>query len=82
MTVSKRTTQTNMLALIRQWSMDGARDDLEGRFGSAVDINAIVAERNEDPAVEVPAPEPPPLLMKPVGEDDWLPLLVRASDKA
>ena len=80
--MAKRTTQTNMLALIREWSMDGARGDLESRFGSVVDIHAIVAERSEKTAVEVPPPEPPPLLMKPAGEDDWRPLLVGASDRA
>ena len=75
----KRTTETNThtLALIGRWSMEGARDDLDGRFGSPLDIHAIVAERSEEePISEVPPPVPPPLLMKPAGEDDWRPLLV------
>ena len=76
----KRTTETNTLALIRRWSMDGARDDLDGRFGSPLDIHAAVAGRTEEPGNEVGPPAPPPLLMKPADEDDWRPLLVGVSD--
>jgi hypothetical protein len=74
----KRTTETNThtLALIGRWSMEGARGDLGGRFGSPLDLHAIVSERSEEPGSEVPPPAPPPLLLKPAGEDDWRPLLV------
>jgi hypothetical protein len=78
--VGKRKTEVNTLALIRKWSMDGARDDLGDRFGSFVDINAIVAERDEDATEEVPPPAPAPVLLKRAGEDDgWLPLLAAES---
>jgi hypothetical protein len=76
----KRTTETDPLALIREWSMEGARSDLQGRFGSLVDINAIVAERSEQPRSDVSPPSQPPLLLKPAGEDDWQPLLVGVPD--
>ena len=82
MALSKRTTETNTLALIHQWSMDGARGDLEGRFGSSVDILAIVAERGGDPSSDVPPPAPSPVLMKPADEDDWRPLYVGVPDAA
>jgi hypothetical protein len=78
----KRTTATNTLVLIHEWSMDGARGDLDGRFGSPLDIHALVAERSEKPSGEVPPPTQSPLLMKPAGEDDWRPLLVGVPDPA
>jgi hypothetical protein len=71
----KRTTETNTLVLIHEWSMDGARGDLDGRFGSPVDIHAVVAERRDEPAEGSP-PAPPPLMLKPAGEDEWRPFLV------
>ena len=74
--MKKHTTQTNTLALIRKWSMDGARGDLSGHFASPVDIHAAVAERNEEPRTGVRAPAQAPVMMKPAGEDDWRPLLV------
>jgi hypothetical protein len=78
----KRTTEMDPLALIRKWSMEGARGDLQGRFGSLVDINAIVAERSAEPRSDVSSPTQPPLLLKPAGEDDWQPLLVVVPDQA
>lgn len=75
----KRAKETNTLALIRKWSMKGAREDLGGRFGSPVDILAIVAERNEEAASDVAPPATAPVLLKPAGEDDWRPLLVEPS---
>lgn len=78
----KRTTEMDPLALIRKWSMEGARGDLQGRFGSLVDINAVVAERSEEPRNDDSPPTQPPLLLKPAGEDDWQPLLVVAPDPA
>ena len=75
----KSTTETSTLALIRRWSMDGARGDLGEHFASLLDINAIVSERSEEPAEDITAPERPPLLLKPAGgEDDWRPLLAGA----
>lgn len=64
----------NRLALICRWSMDGARGDLDGDFGSPVDIHAIVGERSEESGE--PPPAPTPVLMKTAGEDDWRPLLI------
>lgn len=78
----KRRTETNTLVLIHEWSMDGARGDLDGRFGSPLDIHALVAERSDEPSGEVSPPDRPPLLMKPAGEDDWRPLLVGVPDSA
>jgi hypothetical protein len=78
----KRTPETNTLVLIHQWSMDGARGDLNGHFASPVDIHAIVAERNEERVNEVAPHVPPPLLLKGAGEDDWRPLLVGVPDSA
>jgi hypothetical protein len=72
----KREPESNTTALIGAWSMDGARDDLDGRFRSPLDILAIVSARRDEPADEVAPPTRPPLLLKPAGEDDWLPLLV------
>ena len=68
------TPDTNTLTLIRRWSMDGARADLDGRFGSPVDIQAMVSERDEAPRSESP-PASAPVLMKLAGEDGWQPLL-------
>ena len=78
----KRTTETNTLALIGKWSIDGTRGDLDGRFGSPLDIRAIVAERREEASSQIPPPAQPAVLMKPAGEDDWRPLLVGVPDPA
>lgn len=80
--MSKRTTETNTLALIRNWTMDGARGDLEGRFGSPVDIHAIVGDRGEEPGSEARPAATSPVLMKPAGEEDWRPLFVGVPDPA
>ena len=65
--------QANTTALIAAWSMDGARSDLDGRFGSPVDIHAVVAERDrqERAAEPVPPSESPPLLVKAADAADW-----------
>lgn len=78
----KRATGTNTLALIRQWSMDGADGDLDAHFASPVDIHALVSERGEEPSIEVPSPAPAPLLLKLAGEDDWRPLFVEVPNPA
>lgn len=67
----KHKPETNTLALIREWSMDGADGDLSARFASPVDIHALVSERNEERGSEVPPSAPPPLLLKRAGDDDW-----------
>jgi hypothetical protein len=70
--------RTNTTALIVNWSMAGALDDLNGRFESAVDIDAVVAERDRESYDEVAPPARAPLLLKPAGEDEWHPLVVAA----
>jgi hypothetical protein len=78
--LGKRKTEVDTLALIRKWSMDGARDDVADRFGSSVDINAIVAQRGEEAKEEGSPTAPAPVLLKPAGEDDgWQPLVVAES---
>ncbi len=61
----------NRLALIRRWSMDGACEDVEHRFESAPDMEALGVERAED---EVPPVAPTPVMLKAAGGDDWSPL--------
>ena len=67
--------QANTTALIGAWSMDGAHGDLAG-FRSALDIHALVAERDAAAAEEVLPLERPPLLLKRADEEDWEPLPV------
>jgi hypothetical protein len=64
----------NTTDLIGQWSMDGAGGDVDDSFGSLVDINARLSEREQEAHVE-PAPMPAPLLLKSADDDDWRPLL-------
>ena len=59
----------NTTALIANWTMTGAQDDLGDRFDSVVDIDALVAERERAAHVEPSAQAP--LLLKPAGEDEW-----------
>ncbi len=69
----------NTTGLISNWSMAGARSELERSFGSATDILAEVAESvpGEGAAGAVPAPSP--LLVRPAGEGgDWQPLVADA----
>ena len=53
--------------------MEGARGDLEGRFGPVLDIHAVVAERDEvqSPAEAAPRSTVDPLLVKAAGDTDW-----------
>jgi len=66
----------NTTALIGEWSMTGARSDLEGRFESVVDIHAAMSERDRVPSSSPVSPigEPEPLLVKAAGDADWRPL--------
>ena len=77
--LKEHTTETNTLALIRKWSMAGARGDLGGHFGSPVDIHAAVAERNEEQSGDAPDDGSTQVMMKRAGEDDWRPLAVGTS---
>ena len=67
---------TNTTALIGAWSMRGARSDLGGRFGSAVDIHAAMSERDDAHCVpdEPMTAAPSPLLVKATDDADWQPL--------
>jgi len=60
---------TNTTALIANWTMDGAVDDLGEHFESVVDIDALVAQREAESHEEPSTPAP--LLLKPAGEDEW-----------
>lgn len=61
----------NTVSLIGKWSMAGAIGDFGGRFGSPVDIHALVAERDEARDGDVTPPASDPVLMKLAGEDGW-----------
>jgi hypothetical protein len=61
----------NTTTLIGQWSMDGARRDLAGRFRSVDDIRGILLGEKSQPAAGAAAP----LLMKRADEENWRPLL-------
>jgi len=59
--------EENRLALIRRWSMEGARADL-------------AAPRPEEPVrTTTPDTGGSPVLVKPAGGDDWRPLLADPS---
>ena len=58
---------------------DGA-PDLDGRFASAVDIDALVAELDRE-SEGAERPTQAPLLLKPAGEDEWH-TLAGAADSA
>jgi hypothetical protein len=67
----------NTTALITHWTMDGASNDIDRRFGSPVDILAIVHGSSTELGVEassvdvVPSQNHPPLLVKKAGQDEW-----------
>jgi hypothetical protein len=68
----------NTTDLIREWSMDGASEDVDGSFATLVDITARLSERESEDERELePAPVPAPLLYKSADadDDDWRPLL-------
>ena len=77
--MTKHATESNTLALIHNWSMEGAHGDLSGHFASPVDIHAAVAERNEGSIGESAPPTSAPVMMKSAGGDDWLLLASNAS---
>ena len=57
--------------------MDGASGDVDGSFGTFVDITAQLSERAREGERELePKPALAPLLFKSAdaGDDDWLPL--------
>jgi len=68
----------NTTDLIREWSMDGASGDVDGSFGTLVDISAQLSAREPEHERELePPPVPAPLLYKSADadDDDWRPLL-------
>lgn len=72
----------NTTDLIREWSMDGASGDLDGSFGTLVDITAQLSDREHEREAELePTAAPAPLLFKSAdaGDDDWRPLVGAAS---
>ena len=60
--------------------MAGA-SDLDGRFASVVDIDALVAERDRESDEDAARRTHAPLLLKPAGEDEWH-TLAHAADPA
>jgi len=64
-------TEMNTTKLIAQWSMSGARRDVDGRFRATDDIGAVIAG-------DQPTPEPTAaassFLLKRADEDSWQPL--------
>jgi hypothetical protein len=61
----------NTTKLIDQWTMSGARRDIDGHFRATDDIGAVIADNR-------PTPEPPSaassFLVKGAGEDSWQPV--------
>ena len=62
----------NTTDLIGQWTMSGARHDLDDHFRATDDIRAVIADNQ-------PTPEPTPpatrtFLIKGADEDNWQPL--------
>ncbi len=66
----------NTTALISNWSMAGAKQDLERRFAPSADILAAVADGGSEPSGDTTPPDPPPsnVMVKRAGADDWQPL--------
>jgi hypothetical protein len=50
--------------------MAGA-SELDGRFASVVDIDALVAERDRASDEDAARRAEAPLMLKPAGEDEW-----------
>ena len=69
----------NTTALIANWTMTGAQEDLGDHFESVADIDALVAELEH--ASDTRSTAQAPLLLKPAGEDEWH-TLARAADPA
>jgi hypothetical protein len=67
----------NTTALIGQWSMEGARRDLESRSRSANDIRALLLGENRDDQVEAAGPPvwdgdgDAPVFFKDPGDAHW-----------
>ena len=59
----------NTTALIANWTMTGAQEDLGDHFESVADIDALVAELEH--ASDTRSTAQAPLLLKPAGEDEW-----------
>lgn len=67
----------NTTRLIRNWSMEGALEELQRRDApSADDVAAAAAgegERRDDSDATAPESD---VMVKPAGEDDWRPLVL------
>ena len=61
----------NTTKLIAQWTMSGARRDVDGRFRATDDIGAVIADNQPTPETTAAASS---FLIKGVGEDCWQPL--------
>jgi hypothetical protein len=60
----------NTTTLIAEWSMQGARRDIAGRFRAIDDIRALLHRGGQ----AEPLPAPVSVLVKRAGEEDWRPL--------
>jgi hypothetical protein len=61
----------NTTKLIAQWTMSGARRDVNGRFRATDDIGAVIADNQPTPEPTVAASS---FLIKGADEGSWQPL--------
>ena len=61
----------NTTKLIAQWTMNGARRDVDGRFRATDDIGAVIADNQPTPEPTAAASS---FLIKGADEDSWQPL--------
>jgi hypothetical protein len=64
-------TGMNTTKLIAQWTMSGARRDVDGRFRATDDIRAVIADNQ--PTLE-PTAAASSFLIKGADKDSWQPL--------
>ena len=64
-------TGMNTTKLIAQWTMSGARRDVDGRFRATDDIGAVIADNQPTPEHTAAARS---FLIKGADEDSWQPL--------
>jgi len=64
-------TGMNTTKLIAQWTMSGARRDVDGRFRATDDIGAVIADNQPTPEHTAAASS---FLIKGADEDSWQPL--------
>ena len=68
----------NTTGLISNWSMAGAREELQRRYAPATDILAAVAEGDDEPQDDATSAPQSHVMVKRAGEDDWQPLVAGA----